>query len=604
MKNIKFKFPILVRLTLLMSILLVAIGGTIAWKNSSFFEDISEQREESVNLAEVKSFAYQVEILVQSFMDKVNFYSIDLMKEENQESYSKVLTERFSHESDIIGLEIKERTGEIKSVIHSLFNKNFFERNKIEQEEFLEKFDGSYDEVFSGKLVVSNVSEKVGIAKLAMPFVKNEFGSYSHIAIAYIRIEKLQRAFSEFTTRNVFLIDKKGDIISHADEKKVLERVNLKDSPLVSDSLKSKLSIKQKYVDLEDGSRELAAFAKTPFGLTVISSASEDSIKAPARIAKDQSYFWLGMIISIAFFFIFLFSTTITNPIEKLHVFADEIAEGNFDIEVTKEINSPDEIGELAKAFDNMTHGLKERDKIKNMFSKFHGSSETEDILQSSLSREGSRKDVVVYFSDIRGFTDFSERHEAEEVVEMLNEYFEIMVSIIIKHGGVVDKFIGDAIMAVWGVPEASEDDANACLKACLEMREALVGFNDRRLAKGKEAMKVGMGVHCGSVISGTIGASERMEYTVIGDNVNTAARIEASTKAFGADLLVSNDLMEKVEESFIFKKAGECQVKGKTDNLVLHTLHGFIDENGQSQLVETEYSTYQAEGADKVKIA
>ena len=326
-------------------------------------------------------------------------------------------------------------------------------------------------------------------------------------------------------------------------------------------------------------------------------------ILGPSRIAKQESIYWLGIILSASFFLVFVFSTTITNPIEKLQKLTEEVAAGNFEVYATDSIKSNDEVGDLAIAFDNMTEGLRERDKIKNVMNKFHGSSVADTLMSSELEKSGSRKDCVIYFSDIRGFTDFSERHSAEEVVEMLNEYFEIMVGIIIRNGGVVDKFIGDAIMAVWGAPNGQEDDPQRAIKACLEMRLGLVEFNEKRIAQGKEPMKVGMGLHIGSVISGTIGSSERMEYTVIGDNVNMAARIEASTKAFGADILLSNDIAEVTKDDFIIREAGRVEVKGKAEKLILHTVHGYRHEDGTAELVETPYSSYQAEKADKVKV-
>ncbi len=198
--------------------------------------------------------------------------------------------------------------------------------------------------------------------------------------------------------------------------------------------------------------------------------------------------------------------------------------------------------------------------KQKSLFSKFHGSSVAEDLISKDIGVGGQSKDVVVFFSDIRGFTAFSEKRSPEEVVEMLNEYFGVMVKIINSHGGVVDKFIGDAIMAVWGVPKSSDRDAHQAVRACLEMRKALEGLNERRIAREQPPINIGMGLHAGHAISGTIGSDERMEYTVIGNTVNTASRIEASTKAFGADLLISDTVIAKIGEDFKTELCGCCR--------------------------------------------
>src|SRR5262249_45775138 len=152
-----------------------------------------------------------------------------------------------------------------------------------------------------------------------------------------------------------------------------------------------------------------------------------------------------------------------------------------------------------------------------SLFSKFHGSSVTDDLMQGEVGLGGQRKEVIVFFSDIRGFTAFSEKRSPEEVVEMLNEYFGVMVGIINRYGGVVVKIIGDAIMASGGAQKPGPDEAQRAVRVCLPMREGLRELNDPRFPRGKPPIMIGMGLHAGPAISGTIGSDERMEYTVIG---------------------------------------------------------------------------------------
>lgn len=156
--------------------------------------------------------------------------------------------------------------------------------------------------------------------------------------------------------------------------------------------------------------------------------------------------------------------------------------------------------------------------------------------------------------------------------------------------------------MAIWGAPKSSEKDSTNALRACIEMRRGLAALNEKRLARGEPALMIGMGLHAGTAISGTIGSDERMEYTVIGNTVNTASRIEASTKAFGADLLVTDDVIARVGDAFILDYAGAAEVKGRTDAIKMYKVRGYI-ENGERVEVSTPYSDYEAEGADKVKV-
>jgi adenylate cyclase len=271
---------------------------------------------------------------------------------------------------------------------------------------------------------------------------------------------------------------------------------------------------------------------------------------------------------------------------------------------VRARVSSRDEVGQLGEAFNHMVDGLVERDKVKNMFSKFHGSSVTDDLLKGELQLGGSKKTVTIFFSDIRGFTKFSEGHTPEQVVEMLNEYFRRMVKIINANGGVVDKFIGDAIMAVWGAPNSGIRDAHNAVKACVEMRRSLLELNELRVSRGQTPLMIGMGLHKGEAISGTIGSEERMEYTVIGDTVNQASRIEAATKAFGTDLLLSEGLAISVAEDFILDEAGTVEVKGKSEPLKLFKVRGYYDASRSPIEVRTPYSEFAAEAADKVKVA
>jgi adenylate cyclase len=607
-RNLKVKLPILLRMTVLITLLLGGVAYIIAVKNSDFFRNFSKTREENAELLEVKTHASQVNTLVEIYTEKIQLYGTDLIAEYQKGLFSPVFISKFNNDHDFHKLEVfinkdntyMKMTEILKDESEALQIQNLV----YSQDEIGKIFEGG---IQVEKYETENLEEEtVKLLRIMVPLVKDADGVFTHIAIAHFSMEKIRRPFADIVTRNVYLVDNKGMLLTHSNGQVNKDFSDVSEWPLVSNALSSEVNISQLTDDLFDYQENeiQGAYSKTPVGLIVFSETPKEMILGPSRIAKQESFYWLGIILSASFFLVFVFSTTITNPIEKLQQLTEEIADGNFDVSAKEVIKSNDEMGELAIAFDNMTVGLKERDKIKNVMNKFHGSAIADELINSEVEKKGSRKDCVIYFSDIRGFTDFSERHEAEEVVEMLNDYFEIMVGIIIKHGGVVDKFIGDAIMAVWGAPTGTPEDPQKAIKACLEMRQALVGFNEDRLAKGKEAIKVGMGLHVGDVISGTLGSSERMEFTVIGDNVNMAARIEASTKAFGTDVLLSEQLAQTVQKEYVIKKAGGVEVKGKSEPLNLYTVHGYKHADGTVEIVETQYSSYQAEGADKVKMA
>lgn len=215
----------------------------------------------------------------------------------------------------------------------------------------------------------------------------------------------------------------------------------------------------------------------------------------------------------------------------------------------------------------------------------------------------GVRKNAVVFFSDIRNFTSFSDSHSPEEVVSMLNEYFAVMVRIIVQNQGVVDKFNGDSIMAVWGTGKTTGKEAFLCLKACLEMRMALRILNERRVRNREEPLTIGMGVASGTVISGTVGSIDHMEHTVIGEAVNLASRMESSTKSFGIDLLINEETAKQIDSGIWLEKAGTVTVKGKTQLVTVYKVRGYVDEQGGRQEVVTEYSDYNPEQTTKITI-
>jgi adenylate cyclase len=177
----------------------------------------------------------------------------------------------------------------------------------------------------------------------------------------------------------------------------------------------------------------------------------------------------------------------------------------------------------------------------------------------------GTLMEASVLFSDIRSFTTISERLGPRETVTMLNEYFSIMVDKIGENQGILDKFIGDAIMAVFGVPFEGPRDADNAVVSAIQMMQALHPFNRDRLAAGKELVHIGIGVNTGEVVSGNIGSSKRMDYTVIGDGVNLAARLEGATKPYGTAILVSEFTVAALQDEYQIREVDRLRVKGKT---------------------------------------
>jgi len=207
----------------------------------------------------------------------------------------------------------------------------------------------------------------------------------------------------------------------------------------------------------------------------------------------------------------------------------------------------------------------------------------------------GAQKEITVLFSDLRGFTSLSEKQNPEQLVRQLNQYLERMVEITFGRQGSIDKFIGDAIMAVWGrirdeaTDEALAEDACLAVETALKMREGLDDLNRIWTKQGQPPLAIGIGIHQGSAIVGNMGSPAKMEFTAIGDSVNTSARLESATKQYGVDILVSQPVWEKTVSHFIFRSADLVVVKGKKVPVQIHAVLSGCDVAPPAGLDEFE---------------
>jgi adenylate cyclase len=202
----------------------------------------------------------------------------------------------------------------------------------------------------------------------------------------------------------------------------------------------------------------------------------------------------------------------------------------------------------------------------------------------------GDRKEVSILFSDIRGYTTLVENLEAEEVVSMLNDYFETMVEAVFRYKGTLDKYIGDAIMAVFGSPLSLDDHAWMAVQTAVAMRKGLKEFNERRLQAQKPAIHIGVGINSGTVISGNIGSSKRMEFTAIGDGVNISSRLESASKLYGCDIIISENTYKPCKERLWVRELDLIRVKGRNKPLAIYELVGLRSESASPRQQEIEF--------------
>jgi adenylate cyclase len=268
-----------------------------------------------------------------------------------------------------------------------------------------------------------------------------------------------------------------------------------------------------------------------------------------------------GVAVTIALELSLLLARSIMHPIGDLQRGIEAVRRGEYDIAVP--ITTADELGELSAAFNQMVTGLAERERIREAFGTYLDKEIAEYILSDQYAPEGFEAEVSLLFCDVRDFTGFASQSEAQEVVAAINRLFETVVPIIAHHGGHVDKFIGDGLLAVFGAPERSDDHADRAVRAA-------VGIAQRVNHGDGELLQVGVGVNSGQVVAGSIGGAGRLNFSVIGDAVNVAARVEAATRELGDEVLITASTHERLGETIEAEARGEHALKGKDEPVEL----------------------------------
>jgi class 3 adenylate cyclase len=278
------------------------------------------------------------------------------------------------------------------------------------------------------------------------------------------------------------------------------------------------------------------------------------------------------LFILIGFLFAWAIAHRWSRPIMQLTEAMAKVEAGDYGHKL--ETKRRDEIGLITESFNKMSDGLKEREFIRTTFKRFVTKTVAEQILKhpEELSLMGKNAHVTVMFADIRGFTPMSETMEPEDVVDLLNNYFGRMVDIIFRYEGALDKFLGDGLMAFWNAPIEQEDAALKACQAAIEMQKEMVKFNREQAEAGKRTIAIGIGINTGEVVAGSIGSEQKMEYTVVGDNVNLASRIVSQSER--GQILISESTFLAIGKRANATALAPIMVKGKSQPIKVYILH------------------------------
>ena len=304
----------------------------------------------------------------------------------------------------------------------------------------------------------------------------------------------------------------------------------------------------------------------------VIVQASVEWVEGKLRPMKQAGLGALGLTLILSIPVAFWLSGRASRPLAELKRVLNAIAKG--DLNARANLASKDEFGLVAQSVNAMADGLVERDRVKSAFARYVSQQVMDSVLTSDAGSvlRGDRRRISVLFSDIRGFSKISEHLAPEKVVQLLNEYFELMVEVVFRNQGTLDKFMGDGLMAIFGAPENDPYQEEHALKAAIEMQQELTKLQARWDAEGIQ-IRIGVGIHSGPAIVGTIGSSRRMEYTAIGDTVNVASRLQTATKELGTNILISEHTYYGAKGAFPFRNMGTITVRGREEPLTVYSL-------------------------------
>ena len=265
-----------------------------------------------------------------------------------------------------------------------------------------------------------------------------------------------------------------------------------------------------------------------------------------------------GLGLAVGLYLSMLSARAVADPVNSLRKAVEEVQDGELDIEVP--VYDASEIGQLQAGFNSMVAGLRERERIQDLFGRHVGEDVAHAALEQGIELGGERREVAVLFTDVIGSTELAAERPPEEVVELLNSFFGLVVDVVDEHGGWVNKFEGDAALAVFGAPIPLEQAPSAALAAARELAE--------RLPREVEGLEAAIGVSAGEVVAGNVGDERRFEYTVIGDPVNEAARLTELAKERSPHVLASDSILERASEpeSERWRLDGTVTLRGRSE--------------------------------------
>jgi adenylate cyclase len=568
-KSARVRYPIGVKLVVIISVIsLLSLGAITALVSYMITQDIRVTAEDS-NFTVNKRSAAEAEVILAGLRSGANVLlntlgAVSRLAGEQGAVLAEQAAAYFFVENRQIAAVASTGAGGLV-----LVNERFFRENDITgamMDRFLEAEVLSLHRAEGGEALIRNAAPVFGVPLLALIYPRYG-GAGPSAALVLFSSESLSETFGTGANAT-YMVNDAADVLVHPDAELAAAAVNLGNRPFIRAMRESPQASRQNLSTDEDGRRLFAAYTKLAIAnAAVITNIEYGRVFEGINATTRRNIYLSAAVLFIAGVFIWLFGKTISGPMKSLAAAARRIEGGQFELALKPKTR--DEIGLLTASFQRMSAAL-------GIFGRFTNREIALRAMRGEIKPGGLPKHATVFFSDIRGFTEKSENFTKEygdgasdRIVHWLNDYFTRMVDCVEKTGGVVDKFIGDAVMAHWGTAYTAGSpaaDAYNCVKTALMMRAALLGMNRDRRDDDRQnpPIRIGCGINSGIVTAGQIGSDLRMEYTVIGDPVNLASRTEALNKPLGTDILITEDTWRLIEDKLVTEEMPPVKVKGK----------------------------------------
>jgi len=588
-RSLKVKNPIGVKLVVIISMLLVFAVGGVTCAVSYFVTQDTRSNAEENNLAINSRTASDTENRINSALSSVTmFLDLESGLAKNEGDKAGIEKMFFDRNKDIVAVYYAQGGEDF------LFgSETFLVSHEIEESSVLSYMQQEHDSAErakTGGFEFLNATPFFNIPMIAVFCPASTSSGEGFVAFLYSTSE-IGESFASGSVNQSFFVNNDGIVLVHSDFEKMNSGADLSSLKIVEEMNASPVGNGQiPYTD-ENGDEYIGAFRKLGIGNGgVITVVKTSVILEGVKRITYRNICIMFAVLALAILVIYFFAKSLSKPLKALTDVVNEVNRGNFNTELFDglKLKRKDEIGVLERSTKN------ERE-ILNMVSRLTNKGVTKAVITKKIDFDPHLKDITIFFSDIRGFTAISDgfkkrfgEHSAAEIIGFLNDYMSRMVTCINKTGGIVDKFEGDAIMAVWGVlrtesldwekmsetsvtrilmeerhAEYVKADALSAITCCIAMRYSLMKYNkdaaafteehkNDPLAKYKPHIRIGAGLNSGRATVGFMGSFDKMEFTSIGDSVNFASRAEASNKPCGTDILITQDTYDILKKDYI----------------------------------------------------